>query len=48
MTDPKPITPEQAVKFLKEHDVIVTIDQAQKILDFMNRLAPLAIEHYVE
>lgn len=48
MRDPKPITPEQAVKLLREHNVIVTIDQAQKITEFMNRLAALAIEHYVK
>ncbi len=48
MTDPKPITPEQTVKLLKEHNVLVTIDQAQKILEFMNRLATLAIEHYIK
>lgn len=48
MTDPKPITLEQAVKLLKEHNTIVTMEQAQKILEFMNRLAALAIEHYVK
>lgn len=48
MKESKPVTPEQAVKILKEHNVIVTMEQAQKILEFMNRLATLAIEHYVK
>lgn len=48
MEDPKPVTPEQAVKLLKEHNVTVTIDQAQKILEFMNRLATLAVDHYIK
>ncbi len=37
MKDPKLMTSEQAVKLLKQHGVLVTIDQAQKILELNYR-----------
>lgn len=48
MKDPKPITPQQAIEILKKHGTIVTLEQAKKILEFMNKLSKIAIEHYVK
>jgi hypothetical protein len=48
ISEPTKVTPHQAVKLLKKHKVIVTLEQAEKILEFMDRLAKLAIEHYVK
>jgi len=42
-----PVTPERAVEILKKHNVIITLEQAQKIIEFMERFAKLAIEQYV-
>lgn len=39
-----PITPEKAVELLKNHGTVVTIDEARKILDFMNKMAKINVE----
>jgi len=41
------ITPQQAVKILKEHGTIVTIEEAKLILDFLYDFGKLAIDQYV-
>ncbi|MEZ5198368.1 MAG: hypothetical protein R2764_18860 [Bacteroidales bacterium] len=39
------ISPEQAVKLLKEDEIDVTIEQAKVILDFMYEMAETVVEH---
>ncbi len=41
------ITPEQAVKILREHGTIVTIEEAKLILEFMYKIAKLSVKQYV-
>ncbi|WPV01914.1 hypothetical protein SNE26_09025 [Mucilaginibacter sp. cycad4] len=43
-----PVTPERAVQILKKHNVIVTLEQAKKILEFMEVFAKMAVERYVQ
>ncbi len=47
MNNNKPVTPERAVQILKEHNVKVTLEQAEKILEFMNKFAQIAVDVYV-
>ncbi|MDB5090359.1 MAG: hypothetical protein JWR09_4353 [Mucilaginibacter sp.] len=42
----KSVTPDRAVKILAKHNVKVTSEQAEKILEFMNKLARMAIDQY--
>lgn len=44
----KPVTPERAVEILKKHNVKVTIEQAKKVLEFMEKFARIAIEVYMK
>jgi hypothetical protein len=43
-----PVTPERAVEILAKHKVKVTLEQAEKIIEFMEEFAKLAIEQYVK
>ena len=42
------VTPQRAVEILKKHNVIVTLEQAQKIIEFMEKFAKIAIEQYLK
>jgi hypothetical protein len=42
------VTPQQAVKILKEHGTIVTLEEAKLILDFLYKFGKLAIDQYVK
>jgi hypothetical protein len=44
----KPVTAERAVRVLKKHGVKVSLAQAQKILEFMNVFARIAVNRYVK
>ncbi|WCT14953.1 hypothetical protein [Mucilaginibacter jinjuensis] len=42
------ITPEQAIKILQEHGTNVTIEEVQKILDFLYKIGKLSVNQYIE
>lgn len=42
------LTPEKVVKMLKEKGTIVTIAQAEEILNFMNKMANIAVSNYLD
>ena len=42
------ISPERAVKLLKEDGIDVTIEQAKVILDFMYEMAEIVVEQFLE
>jgi len=44
----KPVTPERAIEILASHKIRVTHEQAEQILDFMSKLAEIAIDVYVK
>jgi hypothetical protein len=48
MNKNKPVTPERAIQILAKHNVKVTREQAEKILEFMNKFAQIAIDVYVK
>ena len=41
------ITPEKATKILKENGTIVTLEEAQIILDLMYKMAKLSVNQYI-
>ena len=41
------IQPEKAVEILQEHGMKVTVEQAKIILDFLRKLASIAIDQYL-
>lgn len=48
-TKPKQnVTPEMAVKILKAHGKEVTLEEAKLIVDFMYKIAAMAIEQYIK
>jgi protein-tyrosine-phosphatase len=47
MTKNKPVTPERAIQILAKHNIKVTREQAEQILEFMSKLAQIAIDVYV-
>ena len=42
------ISPERAVKLLKEDGIDVTIEQAQVILDFMYEMAEIVVDQFLD
>jgi len=48
MNNNKPVTPERAIEILASHKIRVTHEQAEQILDFMSKLAQIAIDVYVK
>jgi hypothetical protein len=40
------ITPENIVKFLEKHGTKITVEEAAKVLEFMQLLANLTLEQY--
>lgn len=42
------ISPERAVKLLKEDGIDVTIEQAKVILDFMYEMAEIVVEQFLD
>ena len=42
------VTPEVAIKILKEHGREVTREEAKLIVDFLYKLAEMAIDQYVK
>lgn len=42
------ISPERAIKLLKEDGIDVTIEQAKVILDFMYEMAEIVIEQFLD
>lgn len=44
----KSITPEMAVKILKKHGTIVTLEEAKIILEFMYKIGKLSVEQYIK
>jgi hypothetical protein len=42
------VTPQQAVKILKQHGTMVSVEEAKLILDFMYAFGKLAIDQYVK
>jgi hypothetical protein len=42
------VTPQQAVKLLKEYGTIVSIEEAKLILDFLYNFGKLAMDQYVK
>jgi len=43
-----PITPQRVIEILKKNNIIVTLEQAEKMIEFMEKLAKIAIEVYVK
>ena len=43
-----PVTPERVIQILAKHKIRVTREQAEQILDFMSKLAQIAIDVYVK
>ena len=43
-----PITPQRVIEILKKNNIIVTVEQAEKMIEFMEKLAKIAIEVYVK
>lgn len=41
------LSAEQAVKMLKKENVVVTLDQARQILEFLRKLANLTISNHL-
>jgi hypothetical protein len=41
------VTAEKAVKILKEHGTIVSLEEAQLILDFMYKMAKLGVNQHI-
>jgi hypothetical protein len=41
------LTPEQALKMLKEENVELTLDQAKLVLEFLRKLANLTVSNYL-
>ena len=41
------VTPEKAVEILKQHATIISLEEAEVILDFMYKLSYLSLEQYV-
>lgn len=41
------LTPEKAVKILNENGTIVTLEEAQIILDLMYKMAKLSVNQYI-
>ena len=48
VTGIKKITPEEAIKILEKHNIIVNHEQAVKILAFMDDFAKIVIKQYVK
>lgn len=44
----QPVTPERPIEILASHKIRVTHEQAEQILDFMSKLAQIAIDVYVK
>ncbi len=42
------ISPEQAVKILKEHGTLISLEQAKIILAFMYKLGKLSVDQYIK
>jgi hypothetical protein len=42
----KTLSPNKAVELLKKHGANVSVEDAELILDFMNRMAALTIKNY--
>ncbi len=42
------ISPERAIKLLKEDGIEVTIEQAQVILDFMYEMAEIVVDQFLD
>jgi superfamily II helicase len=42
------ITPQRVIEILKKNNIIVTVEQAEKMIEFMEKLAKIAIEVYVK
>lgn len=43
----KGMTPERVVKILAKHEEIITIQQAERMLEMMNSLAGIAVNQYL-
>lgn len=43
-----PITPQRVIEILNKNNIIVTLEQAEKMIEFMEKLAKIAIEVYVK
>lgn len=43
----KRISPEKAIKLLRDDDVEVTIEQAKVILEFMYQMAEIVVDQYL-
>jgi hypothetical protein len=46
-SDRQKVTPERAIQILAKHNVKVTREQAEQILEFMNKFALIAIDVYI-
>ncbi len=43
-----PVTTDRAIQILAKHNVKVTHEQAEQVLDFISKLAQIAIDVYVK
>ncbi|WP_353149083.1 hypothetical protein [Chryseobacterium sp.] len=43
----KKLTPEKVIILLKQHGTIVTLEEAARILDFMRKVADIAVNQYL-
>jgi hypothetical protein len=44
----KKVTPERVIEILTKHKIKATFEQAEQILEFMEKLAQIAIDVYVK
>lgn len=42
------LTPQKAVEILKQEGMEVTLEEAEKILDFLRNLAKIVVKHYLK
>lgn len=45
--DRQKVTPERAIQILAKHNVKVTREQAEQILEFLNKFAMIAIDVFI-
>lgn len=48
VTEKRKVTPEKAIEILKKHGTIVTLEEAQIMLDLMYKFAKLAVNQVVK
>ena len=48
ITETRTVTPQKAIEILKQHGIIVTIEEAKLILNFMYKVAGISVKTYIK